>query len=210
MALSDHDILDRYHRRFAALDALVPQPAESLLVAGAVPRARPRASQHQRRGLVPALVLLVVIVAVATLSVFGGRWLDITSGGLGGLNTDAGGATGLVVTLGPTVTVPASWVRPVDECLHEAGFIAIAVHPAVSGSNAKYGYSWESPTYFSWTTPGVAIQGAAEALQTCSGEYATDQPKTDQEIKVIYDRWVLERRCLMCPASSFLDNFGLG
>ena len=26
---------------------------------------------------------------------------------------------------------------------------------------------------------------------------ATDQPKTAQEIRVIYDRWVLERRCLM-------------
>jgi hypothetical protein len=158
MALADRDVLDRYHRRFAALDAIVPEPAPMHLVAGAVPRARPRYGQHLGRGFMPAFVLLMVIIALATLSVLGAPWRSPGSSpntpGNGGDN-----ATGLMVTLGPTVTVPAGWVRPVDECLHDAGFIATAVHPAVSGYNAKYGYSWESPTYFSWTMPGTATQG---------------------------------------------------
>jgi hypothetical protein len=102
--------------------------------------------------------------------------------------------TSSTVELGPTVKVPASWVRPVDQCMHDAGLIAVAVHEGVSGTNERYGYSWQGTTYFTWEAPSGANQAAAGA---CGNRFAPNQPKSDEEIRAIYDRWSLERRCLI-------------
>ncbi len=104
---------------------------------------------------------------------------------------------GPTVELGPTVKVPASRVRPVDTCLHDAGFIATAFHEGTSRSNEKYGYSWETPTYFTWETPADGFRASAAAALRCRSVFDPYQGLTDDEISATYERWTKERLCLM-------------
>jgi hypothetical protein len=116
------------------------------------------------------------------------------------------------VELGPDVTVPASWVRPVDRCMHDAGFIATEVHEGTTGSNDKYGYTWETPTYFTWEfSVDAGGPGIADGL-ACRHAFAPYQAKSDDEVAVVYERWTKEHLCLadfgyLTPEPPTLEEF---
>lgn len=97
------------------------------------------------------------------------------------------------VTLGSGITVPSDELRPVDRCLFEAGFRATEVHPARSGANAAY--SWHTTTFYNWIAVGAQATGAAMA--NCRDRFAPAIAKSPDELREIYDRWVLERLCLV-------------
>lgn len=70
-----------------------------------------------------------------------------------------------------------------------AGYV---VHPARTGSNGVY--SWERSSYFTWDPSNGPSDPAA--MNTCREKYESP-PKTEAEIREIYDRWLLERACLI-------------
>ena len=96
-----------------------------------------------------------------------------------------------LVEIGPGIVVPADELRPVDRCMFEVGFRATAVHPGRSGSNGVY--SWETTTWYSWEAAGPNVN----AVLDCGDRFAPPQEKTVEELREIYNRWVLERQCLM-------------
>jgi hypothetical protein len=79
-----------------------------------------------------------------------------------------------------------------DECMAAAGFV---VHPARSGSNGVY--SWERLSYY--TREGRVADRArnAAAAAACKARFAPIRELTDAELLEIYDRWLLERACLI-------------
>jgi hypothetical protein len=97
-----------------------------------------------------------------------------------------------LVEIGPGIVVPADELRPVDRCMFEAGFRAEAVHPGRSGSNGAY--SWETTTWYTWTAEGPRADFGR--MKKCSDTFAPSQEKTVEELREIYNRWVLERQCL--------------
>lgn len=98
-----------------------------------------------------------------------------------------------LVPIGPDIAVPADELRPVDRCMFEAGFRATQVHQGRVGSNAVY--SWETTTWYSWKADGP--NATLTAMANCGARFAPVQEKTVAELREIYDRWVLERQCLM-------------
>jgi hypothetical protein len=98
-----------------------------------------------------------------------------------------------LVPIGPDIAVRAQDVRPIDRCMFEAGFRAIAVHPARSGSNGVY--SWETTMFYTWAAAGANATAAARAK--CRDTFAPYREKTVDELRQIYQRWVLERQCLI-------------
>jgi len=98
-----------------------------------------------------------------------------------------------LVAIGPDISVAASELRPVDRCMFEAGFRATMVHPGRVGSNAHY--SWETTTWYTWEAAGP--NATLTAMANCRDRFAPVQEKTVEELREIYNRWVLERQCLM-------------
>lgn len=97
------------------------------------------------------------------------------------------------VSIGPDIAVPAGELRPVDRCMHDAGFDATAVHPGRAGSNGAY--SWATTTWYTWEAAHAGATGAAGA--DCANRFVTARDPTVDELRQTYDRWVLERHCLM-------------
>ena len=98
-----------------------------------------------------------------------------------------------LVSIGPDIAVPVAELRPVDRCMFEAGFRATEVHQGRVGSNAVY--SWETTTWYTWEAAGA--NATAVAMANCRDRFAPVQEKTVDELREIYNRWVLERQCLM-------------
>lgn len=98
-----------------------------------------------------------------------------------------------MVAVGPGIEVPAQELRPVDKCMLDAGFRATEIYPGRSGSNGAY--SWDVPTTFAWVAVG---EGATMmAMSACGNRFGSRGEKTVDELREIYDRWVLERECLI-------------
>jgi hypothetical protein len=95
--------------------------------------------------------------------------------------------------IGSGIAVPAEELRPVDRCMFEAGFRATEVHQGRVGSNAVY--SWATTTWYTWEAAGA--NATAVAMANCRDRFAPFQEKTVDELRKIYNRWVLERQCLM-------------
>lgn len=97
------------------------------------------------------------------------------------------------IEVGPGIEVAADQLRPIDRCIFEAGWRATEIHPGRSGS---YGaYTWDVPTTFAWEASG---EGAtAQAMAACRNQFGNLREKTAAEVREIYDRWVLERQCLI-------------
>ncbi len=98
-----------------------------------------------------------------------------------------------LVPIGPDIAVAAEDSRPFDLCIFEAGFRATAVRRGRSGSNAAY--SWNVPTTYTWQAAGASATGATMA--GCAQRFAPPKVHTVVELREIYDRWVLERECLI-------------
>lgn len=98
-----------------------------------------------------------------------------------------------MVVVGPGIEVPVDELRPVDRCMLDAGFRATEIHRGRSGSNGAY--SWDVPTTFAWEAkgPGATLQ----AMSACGNRFGSRGEKTVDELREIYDRWVLERGCLI-------------
>lgn len=98
-----------------------------------------------------------------------------------------------LLTIGPGIEVPAEELRPVDRCMFDAGFRATEVHAGRAGSNSDY--SWDVPTWYVWEAAGDGATPAA--MVDCRNRFAQYKEKTVEEVREIYDRWVLERECLI-------------
>ena len=77
--------------------------------------------------------------------------------------------------------------------MFEAGFRATGVHQGRVGSNAVY--SWETTTWYTWEAAGP--NATLVSIGDCRDRFGLVQEKTVEELREIYDRWVLERQCLM-------------
>ncbi len=97
------------------------------------------------------------------------------------------------VSVGPGIDVPAEELRPVDRCILDAGFRATAVHPGRFGSIG--GHSWETQTWYSWEPAGATATVAAAAI--CRDRFAPVREWTVEELRELYERWVLEWQCLI-------------
>ena len=88
-------------------------------------------------------------------------------------------STGLLI---PTGDVPA-WVQ----CALDGGLRLVSVvPPQIAGDPPEYRFEWDHGG------EGLAI------FTECTDKYPTpDKPKTDAEVRVIFDRWVKERECLV-------------
>lgn len=87
---------------------------------------------------------------------------------------------------GVGVDVPADQITAFDQCMLDAGFRVSVVHPGYQGSGTWY--EWESDL------------GPAEVLskgEECRAKFRPYREKTVDELRVIYDRWVGERGCLV-------------
>jgi len=98
-----------------------------------------------------------------------------------------------MVTVGTGIQVPADELRPVDKCIFDAGFRATEIHPGRSGSNGDY--AWNVPTTFAWVAVGEGATMAA--MSACGNQFGSRGEKSVDEVREIYDRWVLERECLI-------------
>lgn len=196
MTMHDDDTLARFERRFAAIEQLVPDAMPTLDSA----LGRARRSRRGRSVLGAAVVVMVGLTLVAVgVPLAASR---LASSGLASATTPpspASSPAAAMVAMGPGIEVPEDQLRPVDRCLVDAGFVATEMHGASTGTNERYGYTWSVPMYFTWTVPAgaSAMKDATAAMSACRDRYAPYQAKTDAEIRVVYDRWVLERKCLI-------------
>jgi hypothetical protein len=122
----------------------------------------------------PRVLLLITTLAVATVA-------------------GCGVPESSMVAVGPGIEVPAEELRPVDKCMYDAGFRATEIHRGRSGSNGAY--SWDVPTTFGWEATGEGATMAA--MSACGNQFGSRGEKTIEEVREIYDRWVLERECLI-------------
>lgn len=194
MTHNDDETLARFERRFAAIEPLVPDPHPS--VESAVVRAR---RSHRREAILKSGVVVAVGLAVLAVGVplAASRLAGTGPGSATSTPSLAASPSVAMVVMGPGIEVADSDLRPVDRCIHDAGFVATEVHGASTGTNERYGYTWNVPLYFTWTMPGTGTSAQMTAMSACRDRYAPYQSKSDAEIRVVYDRWVLERRCLI-------------
>jgi hypothetical protein len=95
-----------------------------------------------------------------------------------------------VVAIAPLdpAPVPTPDRAAMDACMAAAGY---RVTPGSSGSNGVY--SWERSSSYQWEE-GDQINPVLSA--ECFAKFPRASPKTHEEIRVIYNRWVLEWQCL--------------
>jgi len=91
---------------------------------------------------------------------------------------------------GQVEPIPTPDRAGLERCMAAAGF---TVHPARTGSNGVY--SWERSSYFTWEAGDRGSGPAAAAA--CGERFDPVRPKSADELLEIYQRWLLERRCLM-------------
>jgi len=91
---------------------------------------------------------------------------------------------------GQVEPIPTQDRAGLEQCMTAAGF---AVHPARTGSNGVY--AWERSSYFTWEAGDPGPGPAAGAA--CGKRFAPVRPKTYAELLEIYQRWLLERQCLI-------------
>lgn len=112
----------------------------------------------------------------------------LTAGACGGLSvTDPpaaspGPPTPSTVDATPTEAVPA-YVR----CALDQGFRIVAVKPPLLPGD---------PPFFQLTSNLPAMDGA-RILADCRARFAPYHEKTIAELRIVYDRWVRERECLV-------------
>jgi hypothetical protein len=87
----------------------------------------------------------------------------------------------------PGVSIPTDELPPDTRCLVEHGFKLVAVLPPEIEGDAP-GYKLESD---------LPPEQATAVVKECQKLAPPNVPKTDAELRVIYDRWVDERDCLI-------------
>ena len=84
------------------------------------------------------------------------------------------------------LAIPTGQLPPRVKCMVDRGFRITQVRPPQA--------DWDLPEYvFEFDLP---LAQATEVIDECRKLYPTAQ-KTDAELRVIYDRWIDERRCLV-------------
>lgn len=99
-----------------------------------------------------------------------------------------------MIDVGPGLEAPASWLRPVDECLRRSGIVAVEVVPPRAGTNAKYGYAWQTNASFTWQPRQDQMDDAMSCHFNAS---SNDGEMPEEELRALFDRWGKERLCLL-------------
>lgn len=88
----------------------------------------------------------------------------------------------------PEVSIPASQVDANTKCLLDHGFKLVGTSfPGGSGAPPAYEVS----------TEGLTAAEASQAASDCAQFAPSPRVLSDVEIRVVYDRWVRERECLI-------------
>lgn len=83
--------------------------------------------------------------------------------------------------------IPTGQLPPLTQCLVDRGFWIERVEAPQA--------SWDTPTYVLGSD--LPADQAMAVTDECRRSIPPKPPKTDAEIRVIYDRWVKERTCLI-------------
>lgn len=84
-----------------------------------------------------------------------------------------------------TIDVPDGAYSAFDQCMLDSGFEISAIHEGYPGENRWY----------SWVSDLPSEQAAAN-MQECQKLAPPVRERSPEELRVIYDRWVEEARCL--------------
>jgi hypothetical protein len=104
---------------------------------------------------------------------------------LGSCNAGADQAT-ITPTASGGISIPTAQLTAFDQCMLDNGFHVTEVHPGYAGSK----------TWYTWESDASGIEDMSK-MEACRAKYAPYHEKTVEELRVVYDRWVQERKCLI-------------